>query len=143
MKKFQVDVDGHVFALVTKDAAMCIFRKDRQQEVYLIDGNGDSRRAESRREIRGHSGIFGIHVGLIGEFLFERRQLFPDLDTVCTYYKASGKFPWGFKSIMASRGWYNREVRGYKYVIRDEAGNREMRLRKDGGIEIDFITPVF
>lgn len=84
MKKFQVDVDGHVFALVTKDAAMCIFRKDRQQEVYLIDGNGDSRRAESRRE-----------------------------------------------------------VRGYKYVIRDEAGNREMRLRKDGGIEIDFITPVF
>lgn len=143
MNNFYVNAEGEVYSLVGKDAAKCIFKREKDREVYLISDNGEVRPVISKQEIRGHEGRFGIFAGTLRELLKERKNFFPDLDSVARYYNIHGKMPWGIKSLIISRGWYNRTEEGYRYVIVNEAGNETLKLRRDGGIELGLFTPIF
>lgn len=143
MKQYYVNVEGEVFALVKKEVAKCIFKKDEDMTVFLISPNGDIEAALKKRDIRNHEGAFGIRVGALRDFLAERKLLFPDLKSIAVYYQMHGKFPWGIKSIITSHGWYNRPEAGCKQVIVNEAGNEIFRLKADGAIKLDWIKAEF
>lgn len=143
MKYYYVNVEGEVFALVKKEVAKCIFKKDKGMTVFLIFPNGDMDAATNKRDIRRHDGAFGIRVGALRDFLAQRKLLFPNLKSVAMYYQEHGKFPWGIKSIITSHGWYNRPEAGYRQVIVNEAGNEIFRLKADGAIKLDWIKAEF
>ena len=143
MKQYYVNVEGDVFALVKKEVAKCIFKKDKSMTVFLICPNGDMDAATNKRDIRRHDGAFGIRVGALRDFLAQRKLLFPDLKSVAMYYQEHGKFPWGIKSIITSHGWYNRPEAGCRQVIVNEAGNEILRLKTDGAIKLDWIKAEF
>lgn len=136
MNNFYVNAEGEVYSIIGKDAAKCILKKEKDRKVYLILDNGETSIALKKREIRKHDGRFGLLVGTILGLLQERKKFFPDLETVARYYNIHGVMPWGIKSIIKSRGWYNRTESGYRYVIVNEAGNEVLKVRRDGGIEL-------
>lgn len=143
MKQYYVNAEGDVFALVKKEVAKCIFKKDENMTVFLISPNGDMEVALEKRDIRKHDGTFGIRVGTLRDFLAERKLLFPNLMSIAVYYQKHGKFPWGIKSIITSRGWYNRPEAGCRQVIVNEAGNEILRLKTNGAIKLDCIKAEF
>lgn len=143
MKQYYVNVEGEVFALVKKEVAKCIFKKDKDVTVMLIFPNGDMEAAFKKRDIRNHDGAFGIRIGILRDFLTERKALFPNLKSIAMYYQTHGRFPWGIKSIITSHGWYNRQEAGCKQVIVNEAGNEILRLKADGAIKLDWIKAEF
>ncbi len=143
MKQYYVNIEGEVFALVKKEVAKYIFKKDEDMTVFLISPNGDMEAALKKRDIRNHEGAFGIRVGALRDFLAERKLLFPNLKSIAVYYQMHGKFPWGIKSIITSHGWYNRPEAGCKQVIVNEAGNEIFRLKADGAIKLDRIKEEF
>ena len=143
MKQYYVNAEGDVFALVKKEVAKCIFKKDKNMTVFLIFPNGDMEVALEKRDIRKHDGAFGIRVGALRDFLAERKLLFPNLKSIAMYYQMHGKFPWGIKSIITSHGWYNRPEAGCRQVIVNEAGNEILRLKTDGAIKLDCIKAEF
>lgn len=143
MKQCYVNAEGDVFALVKKEVAKCIFKKDENMTVFLIFPNGDMEAALKKRDIRKHDGAFGIRVGTLRDLLAERKLLFPDLKSIAVYYQRHGKFPWGIKSIITSHGWYNRPEAGCRQVIVNEAGNEIFRLKTDGAIKLDWIKAEF
>lgn len=143
MKQYYVNVEGEVFALVKKEVAKCIFKKDKGMTVFLIFPNGDMDAATKKRDIRRHDGAFGIRIGTLRDFLAERKVLFPNLKSIAMYYQMHGKFPWGIKSIITSHGWYNRPEAGCRQVIVNEAGNEILRLKTDGAIKLDCIKAEF
>lgn len=143
MKQYYVNVEGEVFALVKKEVAKCIFKKDKDVTVLLIFPNGDMEAAWKKRDIRKHDGAFGIRIGTLRDLLAERKLLFPNLKSIAMYYQMHGKFPWGIKSIITSHGWYNRPEAGCKQVIVNEADNEILRLKTDGAIKLDLIKAEF
>ena len=143
MKQYYVNVEGEVFALVKKEIAKCIFKKDKNMTVLLIFPNGEIEAASKKRDIRNHDGALGIRIGTLRDFLAERKILFPNLKSIAMYYQKHGKFPWGIKSIINSHGWYNRPEAGCKQVIVNEAGNEILRLKADGAIKLDWIKAEF
>lgn len=143
MKQYYVNAEGDVFALVKKEVAKCIFKKDKNMTVFLIFPNGDMEVALEKRNIRKHDGAFGIRIGTLRDLLAERKLLFPNLKSIAMYYQTHGKFPWGIKSIITSHGWYNRPEAGCKQVIVNEAGNEILRLKTDGAIKLDCIKAEF
>ena len=143
MKQYYVNAEGDVFALVKKEVAKCIFKKDKNMTVFLIFPNGDMEAALKKRDIRKHDGAFGIRVGALRDFLAERKLLFPNLRSIAVYYQMHGKFPWGIKSIITSHGWYNRPEAGCRQVIVNEADNEILRLKTDGAIKLDCIKAEF
>lgn len=143
MNNFYVNAEGDVYSLIGKDAAKCIFKREKNREVYLIFDNGEVRPAVKKKEIRKHDGYFGIFAGTLRELLKERKNFFPDLNSVAQYYNAHGKMPWGIKSLITSRGWYNQTDKEYRYVIVNEGGNEVLKLRQDGGVELGMFNPIF
>lgn len=136
MNSFYADADANVYVLVSRDVAKCVFKKSKEQSVFLIGEDDTVTVTTSKREIRRHKGCFGLLAGTIHDFLVERKKWFPDLESVARYYAANGRLPWGIRSVIGSRGWFNPHDPDYKCVIMDDTNNEVLRIHKDGHIHI-------